>query len=727
MGPLSPAAPASAIRYLALMLTRRCNMTCAHCSVESGPDVRGEPDEAVLLDRVRQAGAAGVRTLQLTGGEPMLRPDVARRLCREARRLGMAVTMTTNGFWGKKPEPARRTVAALARAGLGALTVSYDRYHADFQGLEPVLNIAAAAQDLGVPMAVNVVRVADDAEVTPIIEGLRAHPEVRLRLYDVQPVGRARELPAETLREEQAGFCAACASPALTEDGRMLACNGPAFSAPPGSPLHVGSLREASLGELLARHAADPILDTIRTGGPARLRDELQRAPGFESFPFRRRYAGICDLCLHVTSHPAAVAALRARLADPRAAAARRAVWEVIRHAREAAGPLTGAYVNGVGACRVFLRAAWQPEAPWGPEAERVLGRGDLDWRRLARYLAGCGLARPLAPVLDHPLLRRHAPAFFRDELDAAAIRDGLRSLVQRTLVRQVAEALRERGQRGILLKGLALALAGGSRPFRSGADVDVLVEPALAPELYRTLRARGLAGPESPAPSAAHQLPPLTLHGGTLEIHTAIMGRLWGLPEADMLRHTATLPGWAAFETLDPAGQLLHAGVHAGAHVFAYGLKTAWDVRWVLDGPAEVDWDRLAAWLARTETARAFWATLGPLAAALDLPVPASFLARAPRDPGARRVALVAERRLFTSTESFLDVDPITKTGLFLLLHDSWPGRARYVATQFRWRGARGSAWARPLGKLGGGGALGQAWRRWRQYRRAARAAVRS
>jgi pyruvate-formate lyase-activating enzyme len=726
MGPVSPTAPAPAIRYLALMLTRRCNMTCAHCSVESGPGVRGEPDEAALLDRVRQAGAAGVRTLQLTGGEPMLRAAVARRLCREARRHGMAVTMTTNGFWGKAPRHAHRTLAGLARAGLGALTVSYDRYHADFQGLEPVLHIAAAARALGVPMAVNVVRVADDAEVTPIIEGLRAHPEVRLRLYDVQPVGRARELPPETLREELAGFCSACAAPALTEDGRMLACNGPAFSAPAGSPLHVGSLREASLTELLARHAADPILDTIRTGGPSRLREELVRVPGFESFPFRRRYAGICDLCLHVTSHPGAVAALRTRLADPGATAARRAAWEVIRHAREAAGPLTGAYVNGVGACRVFLRAAWQPEDPWGPEAERVLVRGDLDWRRLARYLTGCGLARPLAPVLADPRLGRHAPAFFVDDLRAAALREGLRGLVQQSLLRQVVEVLRALGIRGVLLKGSALALAGGPRVPRAASDVDVLVEPARAPEVYRALRARGLEGPDSPAPSAPHQLPPLRFQGGMLEVHTAVMGPLWGLPEADMLRWTLPLPAWAPLETLDPAGQLLHAGVHAGAHVFAYGLKTAWDVRWLLEREAGVDWDRLSAWLTRTETARAFWATLGPLAEALELPVPAAFLAGAPRDAGARRLALIAGRRLFTSTESFLDVDPITKTGLFLLLHDSWPGRARYVATQLRWRGARGSAWARPLGELRGGSALRQAWRRWGQYRRAGKAAGR-
>jgi len=75
---------------MALMLTRRCNMRCGHCSVESGPDVRGEPTEAELFDRVRQAAASGVRAINLTGGEPMLRPWTALRLVRAARRLGVA-------------------------------------------------------------------------------------------------------------------------------------------------------------------------------------------------------------------------------------------------------------------------------------------------------------------------------------------------------------------------------------------------------------------------------------------------------------------------------------------------------------------------------------------------------------------------------------------------------------------------------------------------------------
>src|SRR5262245_31417750 len=111
------------VSYLALMVTRRCNMSCGHCSVESGPHVKGEPSEAELLDCVRQAAAAGVRAIQITGGEPMLREKVVHRLLSECRRLGISTAMTTNGFWGRSLTDARRRLTALRRAGLAALTV----------------------------------------------------------------------------------------------------------------------------------------------------------------------------------------------------------------------------------------------------------------------------------------------------------------------------------------------------------------------------------------------------------------------------------------------------------------------------------------------------------------------------------------------------------------------------------------------------------------------------
>ncbi len=715
---------------MALMLTRRCNMKCGHCSVESGPDVRGEPTERELLDRVHQAAAGDVRSINLTGGEPMLRPRTVLRLIRAARRLGVATSLTTNGSWGRTAARAARTVRALRRAGLGSLAVSVDRYHDEFQGPEPASLIARAAEDVDLPARISLVTPATDdglARLVAPFEGLR---RTRLRFYGLQAVGRARGLPGEAMSDAVDGFCAACSVPSVTDDGRLTACNGPAYFAAAGSPLIVGSLRETPLPALLAKHRQDPILDTIRTFGPSRLREELGAIPGFESFPFRKRYLGICDLCLHVTSDPKAVAALRARLGEPGPAAERRAAWLVIQDSRRR-GELNSQHINGPAAARVFLRAAVEREARWENDANRILGRPDVDWNRWASYLAACGLARPLMPALGDAELAGAAPAFFGEALRTASLREGIRELIQRDVLRRVEAGLSSIGARGVLLKGMALALrareGGDPVPPRATGDIDVYVGPDHGPVLRRRLLELGFRGQPDARPTSTHHLAGVALQGILVEIHTGITAPHWGLPETEMLERARPLSSHDRLDTFDPEGLLLHAVVHCSQHCYSHGLRAAWDILAVMRDSAELDWDRLARWVRGMRAPRGFWVPVAVLSRELGLPLPAELLREAPRDALQRDLETVAARRLFRVAERVDELDPVTRTGMMLLLHDSVVARARYLGTVSAWALRRPGRRPAPAGgahqRAGG---LRQAWRHFRQYRRAvARAAA--
>jgi MoaA/NifB/PqqE/SkfB family radical SAM enzyme len=170
-------------------------MTCAHCSVQSGPKIREEPAREELIATLHSAADAGVQAVQLTGGEPMIREDIVFDLLRVARKRGMTSTLSSNGFWGKRQSTAWRTVAALKRAGVARITVSYDRYHAQFQGPQPALNIARAAEWFSLPLNINITRVANDPELASLVAPFEKRHQLKMRFYDVQEVGRARELP----------------------------------------------------------------------------------------------------------------------------------------------------------------------------------------------------------------------------------------------------------------------------------------------------------------------------------------------------------------------------------------------------------------------------------------------------------------------------------------------------------------------------------------------------
>jgi pyruvate-formate lyase-activating enzyme len=709
---------------VALMVTRRCNMACGHCSVESGPQVRGEPSETDLIAWVREAAAAGVRTLRITGGEPMLRAPIVVRLVRECRRLGIVATINSNAFWGRNRFQARRHLRALRRAGLGGLIVSYDRYHAEFQGAAPVLNLVHLAEEAAVPVRITLVRGTDEHELSDIVGQLEGSRGTRLSVYDLQPVGRARGLGAELHRAEVEGFCTACAFPAITDDGRLIACNGPAYFEPPGSPLVLGSLRDTPLAELLDRHRCDPVLDTIRTRGPAGLRDELKRTPGFEDFPFRARYAGICDLCHHVTRDRDAVAALRARLDRPEAAATRLALWQVIDGNRRQ-GALNLGYVNGIGASRLFLGAAWDPAAGFPHNADQILGRADFDWRAVGDYLCGCGLARPLASVLNHQDLRRWAPQFFLDTIRARSTSDTFLELLQREAIGRIDDVLVELGSRAVLLKGAALMMrAPAGLIARAPGDVDFLVDADVASRLRARLLTAGFTGPSGDGPTTFQHLAPVFYRGIPIEIHTKLMAGFFDLPESEMLASARPVPVARALDVMGPEALVLHTCTHASASFFSFGLKTAWDLLSILRVDPDLDWSLLETWAARSRGARSFWIPIRVLADELGLPVPAAFLRHAPMDRGAQRLMIVARTRLFRATESIFDLDVLTKAGVMLLLQSSTRGRLEYLGTTFGWRASRPDTWGAALNRAQRAGLLRQAWRQFMRYRRAVRQA---
>lgn len=112
------------IEYLRVSVTDRCNLRCHYCMPEEG--VTFLPHERILsyeeiADVVRAAARHGVWKVRLTGGEPLVRRNIAALVAMVASVPGIRdLAMTTNGLL------LDRFAGALAEAGLHRVNVSLD-------------------------------------------------------------------------------------------------------------------------------------------------------------------------------------------------------------------------------------------------------------------------------------------------------------------------------------------------------------------------------------------------------------------------------------------------------------------------------------------------------------------------------------------------------------------------------------------------------------------------
>ena len=102
---------------------RRCNLSCVYCNEY---DAYSKPvPTAEMIRRIDRLAALGTSVITLSGGEPLLHPELE-EIIRCIRHQGILAGMLTNGYL-ITPERIRR----LNRAGLDQLQISIDNVNPD--------------------------------------------------------------------------------------------------------------------------------------------------------------------------------------------------------------------------------------------------------------------------------------------------------------------------------------------------------------------------------------------------------------------------------------------------------------------------------------------------------------------------------------------------------------------------------------------------------------------
>lgn len=188
------------LNYLFWECTTRCNLNCLHCGSDCQKDGRQADmpldDFLNALDTISNPAKHFV--VAITGGEPLLRPDLE-KAGREIRKRGMRWGMVSNGLLYTEERQS-----ALMKAGMGSLTISLDGLEEthnwlrnsgnSFQMVDRAIRLAASNTRLNFDV-VSCVHRKNLHELPALKSYLSSRGVKAWRLFTITPIGRAKDNP----------------------------------------------------------------------------------------------------------------------------------------------------------------------------------------------------------------------------------------------------------------------------------------------------------------------------------------------------------------------------------------------------------------------------------------------------------------------------------------------------------------------------------------------------
>ena len=187
------------IDYLRISIIDRCDLRCVYCMPEHG--VAAVAHEEILsyeeiLRLVKVFAGLGIRKIKLTGGEPLMRRNVA-HLVRELKKIpGIEqVTLTTNGIL------LAEMMEELAEAGIDGINLSLDTLNpqvfekiARRNSFEKVMEgFQAALKYSKIPLKINCVPLGmEGQDLVEMAELARKYP-VHVRFIEMMPIGLGKQ------------------------------------------------------------------------------------------------------------------------------------------------------------------------------------------------------------------------------------------------------------------------------------------------------------------------------------------------------------------------------------------------------------------------------------------------------------------------------------------------------------------------------------------------------
>lgn len=186
------------IDYMRISVTDRCNLRCTYCMPESIPWYSREEllTDAEIVKVCQEAAKLGIRTIRLTGGEPLMRPGCASLVHRLKKETAIQnVYLTTNGT------RLASCMEELIQAGLDGVNISLDTLQREKfcqitgkDELSQVLEGIHTAVGSGIPVKINTVlrEGVNQEEWDQLVDLARQFP-LSVRFIELMPIGHGKQ------------------------------------------------------------------------------------------------------------------------------------------------------------------------------------------------------------------------------------------------------------------------------------------------------------------------------------------------------------------------------------------------------------------------------------------------------------------------------------------------------------------------------------------------------
>lgn len=181
------------ITYLRISITDKCNMKCSYCRPINIDYISHK--DMLSYEEIRDIALVmkdfGLKKVRITGGEPLVRPQVWNLVSLLKATNLESISMTTNGTYLKD------YAKLLKEAGLDTINISLDTLdenkfkHVTKSDIKPVLEGIYEASALGFNIKLNTVLIRNfnDSEIIPLLEFAK-DVRARIRFIELMPVGK---------------------------------------------------------------------------------------------------------------------------------------------------------------------------------------------------------------------------------------------------------------------------------------------------------------------------------------------------------------------------------------------------------------------------------------------------------------------------------------------------------------------------------------------------------